>query len=120
MGVLMPNTTATIRRRGEHGYNSMGERVQGGFEPPAGDPLPALIEQRGDGGWALAVDDDLWPVREGDAILDAQGRVFIIRTADLLQNVYDSTVNYVRCEGLHVSDDGTEPQDSWFVGRDEA
>lgn len=118
MTVLMPNTTATLRRREEApALNAHGERVSGGFTDPVAEPLPALIEQRGDGGWSLSIDDALWPVREGDAIV-SDGRVFIVRTADHLINVYDSTVNYVRCEGLRVSTEGTEPQDSWFVGRE--
>lgn len=116
----MPNTTATLRRRVEAGgLNAHGERVAGDFADPVGEPLPALIEQRGDGGWSLSLDDGLWPVREGDAVI-SDGRVFIIRTADHLINVFDATVNYVRCEGLRVTSQGTEPQDSWFVGRESA
>jgi len=117
--VLIHNTTATLRRRDDSagGLNSHGERVGGAFAEPVGDPLPALIEQRGDGGWSVNLDDALWPVRQGDAVI-SEGRVFIIRTADHLTNAFDSTVNYVRCEALRVNSKGTEPQDSWFVGRD--
>lgn len=119
MVVLIPNSTATLRRRDDEGaeLNSHGERVAGTFQDPVGAPLPAFIEQRGDGGWAVNLDDALWPVRQGDAVI-SEGRVFIVRTADHLTNAFDATVNYVRCEALRVNSEGTEPQDSWFVGRD--
>lgn len=117
MSVLIPNATATVRRQAVAGLNTHGEREQGNWGSPIGEPLDALIKQRGDGSWVVGVDPDLWPVREGDLVVDAIGREFLVQTADLLTNAADDTVNWVRCTALRKAGVGVEPTAPWFVAR---
>ena len=117
MTVLMPNASATIRRRVEGALNAHGERTSAGLSARATPLLPALIEQRSDGGWSASLDPALWPVRKNDVIDDHGGRTFVVITSDLLENVFEPMVNHVLCEVQNVTADGTEPVDPWFVAR---
>lgn len=120
MTVLMPNATATIRRRIEGPLNAHGERTRSGLSPRVSALLPALIEQRADGGWTASIDPSLWPVRKNDVIDDSIGRTYVVMTSDLLSNVFEPIVDYILCEVRNVTDEGTEPIDPWFVARDQS
>lgn len=116
MTVLMPNTSATVLRRQEAGFDEHGERVRNGFVA-AGAMHPARVRQRGDGGWAIGVDTALWPVRQGDLILDEQGYTYLVETSDLITNNVRSDVDWVRVAALVRSAGSTTPGDAWSVGR---
>ena len=118
MPVLIDNATATIRRRVEGAENAHGERVAEGWGAGLA-MLPAFIQERGDGGFTIGLDDSLWPVRVGDLVVDGEGKTYLVQTTALLRNAADPTVDWIRTTALYHDGDGTDPGDVWFVGRRE-
>jgi hypothetical protein len=114
--VLLPNDVLGIRRRVEGETNSHGERMAAGWGPFLG-PYDGRTNERADGTWALGVDPALWPVRVGDLVISARGGSWLVQAADLIQNNYDSMVDWVRVTGAHRTVGGTEPGGAWFVAR---
>lgn len=116
MTVLLPNAKIGVRRRVEAARNSYGEHVAAGWGPFLG-PYDGRVNERADGTWGLGVDPRLWPVRVGDLVVRLTGGSWLVQSADLIQNNYDSRVDWVRVTGLHRSAAGTEPGGAWFVAR---
>lgn len=122
MTVLLSNCSLGLRRREDaETRNEHGERVQTDWGDPVSVDGETMLDGRRneqtDGTWSLAVDPGLWPVRQGDAVVSSDGMVWVVTTSDLIQNAYDSIVDWVRVTAQQVSDGGTEPADAWFVGR---
>ena len=46
-----------------------------------------------------------------------RGGSWLVTSADLIQNNYDSTVDWVRVTAMHRTYGGSEPGGAWFVGR---
>jgi hypothetical protein len=116
MAVLITNATVGIRRR-EFTYDAHGTRVPGALGPVE-TPMPALVRERGDGGWTLSVDEALWPVREYDVLADADtGQEWLALVIDHLRNEVDDLVNYVRIDARERVAGATEPGGPEFVGR---
>lgn len=117
MSVLLPNARLGLRRRiNEQVRNEHGERVAAGWGGVVGLFDGRLNETAG-GTWNLGLDPALWPVRQGDLAISSDGAAWVIQTADLIQNNYDSTVDWVRATALRRSAGGTEPGGAWFVAR---
>lgn len=117
MSVLLPNATLGVRRSVDAAaYDAHGARVSGGWGPVLG-PAPGRMNERSDGGWDLGVDPSLWPIKQGDLVIGLDGRSWLVSTADLIQNNYDSYVDWVRVDGMQRSLGGTEPGGAWFVSR---
>lgn len=120
MSVLLPNATLGLRRQvwDNTARNAHGERLSGNWEP-ATALYGGRTNERADGGWSLAVDAALWPIKQGDMIVSDTGAAWIVNTADLIQNNYDHTVDWVRIDGYErETSGGTEPGGPQFVGRD--
>lgn len=116
MSVLLPNALLGLRRRIDGARNAHGERVAAGWGPFEG-PYDGRTNERADGTWALGLDPALWPVRENDLVISLTGGSWLVRSSDLIQNNYDSVVDWVRVTGLQRVIGGTEPGGSWFVAR---
>lgn len=117
MGVLLPNTTLAVRPRIDDGdRNAHGERVPVGWGP-ATDLLPGRTNEQSDGSWNLGVDPTLWPLRMDDLVISVSGGTWLVRTSDLIQNNYDSTVDWIRVTAQRRSAGGTQPGGPWFVAR---
>lgn len=114
--VLLPNASLGVRRRVEGARNSHGQRVPAGWGPLV-DPAPGRTNEGADATWRLGLDPGLWPVRQGDLVISLTGGSWLVQTADLIQNNYDSTVDWVRVTALHRTGGGTEPGGAWFVAR---
>lgn len=116
MSVLLPNARLGVRRRQEGARNAHGERMAAGWGSFEG-PYDGRINETAGGTWNLGVDPALWPVRQGDLVIALTGGSWLVQTADLIQNNYDSTVDWVRVSALHRAVGGTEPGGAWFVAR---
>lgn len=117
MSVLLPNATLGVRRRSDATErNSHGQRVPAGWGPVVGF-RDGRTSENAQGTWNLGVDPDLWPVRKDDLVIDTAGSSWLVVTADLIRNNYDSTVDWVRITANRRSGGGTEPGGSWFVAR---
>ena len=117
MTVLLPNTRLGLRRRViEEARNSHGERVPAGWGQVVG-LYDGRTNETAEGTWALGLDPALWPVRKDDLVIAPSGAMWLVQTADLIQNNYDSYVDWVRVSGLLRSLGGTEPGGAWFVAR---
>lgn len=117
MSVLLPNTRLGVRHRlNAPETNSHGERMQAGWGNIEA-LLPGRTKQNADGTWALGVDPELWPVRAEDLVISETGESWLVQTSALLTNNHDSTVDWVRVQGLHRGNGGTEPGGAWFVAR---
>lgn len=87
MAVMMPNTTLTLRRK-EHSYSedSHGVKVAGAsWSAPVGPVVGAIVTPE-DGDTSAAprrfrADIALDPISPDDELTDAEGRVYIVRTA---------------------------------------
>lgn len=115
--MILPNAALTVRRLADNpAVNAHGERMPDRYGAVEGF-YPGRAHERADGGWAVGVDPHLWPIRAGDLILADDGRSWLVRTSNLIQNNYDSTVDWVRVDALHRGNGGTEPGGAWFVAR---
>jgi hypothetical protein len=116
MSVLMPNSRLGVRRRTEGGLNAHGERLSEGW-----GAIPAfedgLTEEGPDAVWQMGLDPSMWPVRQGDLIVSSTGQSWLVQTADLLTNSFDSTVNWIRATALLRVGTYTIPADPWNVAR---
>jgi hypothetical protein len=110
MSVLLAHTDLGIQRRPTGGYDAQGNPTPGDPGEVLG-PLPGRARQRDDGAWEFALDPDLWPVEEGDFVVEpATRRRWVITSGvALLRNTLDPTVDYVRAEGAEKTPIGTEP-----------
>lgn len=114
---MLPNTALGVRRRlDEDARNAHGERVRAGWGAMS-DLVDGRARQLADGGWALGVDPALWPVRVGDMVVSEDGIGWLVTSAQLIQNAYDSVVDWVRVAAQRRSAGGTEPGGAWFVAR---
>lgn len=117
MTVLLPNASLTVRRVTDGGsVNAHGERVEPVYGMVEGF-YPGRTNERAEGTWSLGVDPRLWPVRQHDLVISDDGRSWLVRSADLITNNYDSRVDWVRVDALHRGNGGTEPGGAWFVAR---
>lgn len=116
MTVLLPNTTLGLRRRVEGARNAHGQRLPAGWGALSGF-YPGRTNERADGTWALGLDPTLWPVRANDLVIATTGGSWLVQTADLIQNNYDSVVDWIRVTALHRTNGATEPGGAWFVAR---
>jgi hypothetical protein len=116
MSVLMSNTRLGLRRRQEGARNIHGERMTAGWGEFEG-PYDGRANELTDGTWGLGVGPELWPVRQGDLILDMNGSSWLVQSSDLIQNAFDPYVDWVRISALHRTTGGTEPGGGWFVAR---
>jgi hypothetical protein len=117
VSVLLPNATLGVRRRLDAGRDAHGAPKPGGWGAVTG-PHPGLAEENPDALWVLGLDPVLWPVRQGDMVIDTvTGAAWLIDTADLLTHPVDPTVNWIRTTGRQRSAGGTEPGGPWFVAR---
>lgn len=117
MSVLLPNATLGVRRRIDTpGRNAYGERLAAGWGEVVG-PHDGRTNERADGGWNLGVDPACWPIRQGDLVVGLDGGSWLVETADLVQNNYDSRVDWVRITAQRRTAGGTLPGGAWFVAR---
>ena len=87
MAVMMPNTTLTLRRK-EHQYEEDSHGVpvaKATWGAPVG-PVVGAVATPEDGDTSAAprrfrADMALHPIRPDDELTDAEGRVYIVRTA---------------------------------------
>lgn len=98
MSVLLPDSMLAVERQPQVAYDPGGYPIPGA-RAAVTDALPGRALERPDHSWVLALDPALWPVVEGDHVLDlVGGRSWLVVSADLLQNTIDPTVDYIRCE----------------------
>lgn len=116
MTVLLPNARLGLRRRVDGTRNAHGERTPAGWGDITG-PYDGRVNEQAGGTWALGLDPRLWPVRANDIAIAGTGQSWLITGADLIQNNYDATVDWIRATALHRTDGGTEPGGVWFVAR---
>jgi hypothetical protein len=96
----------------------------------AGDPselLPGKSTELDSGGWQLALDPSLWPVRVGDRIVSDDGREWLATSVKLITGPplsaaeqaldLDLDISFVRVMGNQVTEAGVEPVDAALVGR---
>lgn len=113
----MTNATLGVRRRVDATRNAHGERVAAGWGPVVG-PAPGRTRQNADASWGLGLDPDLWPIRQGDLVIGADGGSWLVTSANLITNNVDSQVDWVRVIAAHRTSGGaTEPGGGWFVAR---
>lgn len=116
MSVLIPNTQLGVRVRAEGGRDAHGSRLPAGWGPLT--PLfPGLVKEDAQGQCVLGLDPALWPVRVDDLVVSSAGAGFLVKSADLLQNAFDSTVDWVRVTALPRTPTGTSPGGAWMVAR---
>lgn len=126
MTVQLPNGLLGVRRVDPDAVDAHGSPLPGG----AGETsqfLPAKITELGSGGWQLALDPSLWPVRIGDRIVSDDGRAWVATSSQLIGTPeltaqeralgLDLDVSFVRVMAQQATPAGTEPADSMFVGR---
>jgi hypothetical protein len=81
-------------------------------------PYDGLTKEAPDATWVLGLDPALWPVKQGDMVVDADtGAAWLVMTADLITHSVDSTVNWIRVTANQREPGGTEPGGAWFVNR---
>jgi hypothetical protein len=69
--------------------------------PARAEERPDVAEMGGIGGraWVIALDPRLWPVRQGDMVVEpSTGAQWLVVTADLLANNASPDIDYVRVE----------------------
>jgi hypothetical protein len=119
VSVLLADRTLGLRRQSSSGADGHGDRIGRTWGALEG-PHPGRAEEQpdtvmhGTGGrtWVIALDDRLWPVTQGDMIVDADSGVnWLVTSADLLRNNADPSVDYVRVEAhtLASASGGTIP-----------
>ena len=126
MTVQLPNGLLGVQRVDPDDVDPHGSPVSGQLGELS-ELLPGKISELDTGGWQLALDPSLWPVRVGDRIVDGQGRAWVATLVKLLQTPplsveekalgLDLDVSFVRVMAGQVTDKGTEPVDSALVGR---
>ena len=105
MAVMMPNTTLTLRRK-THQYaeDAHGVRVATvGWGAPVG-PFPGAVVLPEDGDTSAAprrilADPRLAPITPDDELTDAQGRVYIVRSARAALDGFTPELDHVACTG---------------------
>lgn len=126
MSVQLPNTTLGVRRVDPTAVDAHGAPLPAA--PGAvSELLPGAVSESETGGWRLALDDALWPVRIGDRIVDGGGREWVATSVRLVGTPeltaeeaalgLDLDLSFVRVSGQEVTPVGTEPADAVFVGR---
>jgi len=111
MAVLMPNTRLGIRTRTGGVEDRHGDTVPGAPAALLG-PWPGRTKEADDGTWTLAVDTAAWPISERDIIEDTAGTQWVVRSANLLRNNLDPSVDYVRVQAyLRAAGDTKPPRD---------
>ena len=96
--MILPDCALAVSRRVGYAYDESGYPMPGAFTEPVA-PLPARKVERADHSWMLALDPSMWPVEEGDRVVEpSTGAEWLIVSADLLTNTADPAVDYVRCE----------------------
>jgi hypothetical protein len=126
MSVQLPNGLLGVRRADPAAVDAHGAPLPA-VPGPVSALLPGKITESETGSWQLALDDDLWPVRTGDRIVDEQGREWVATTVRLIQTPplteeeaalgLDLDLAFVRVTGQQVTPVGTEPADGTLVGR---
>lgn len=122
MAVLMPDRVlgkrAQVLVTDEH-----GDRYVAGWGPVTGltegraregpDTPPGLPEDRT---WTLAADPALWPLSQGDLVVQVAGgavvRTWLVTSADLITHSASDAIDYVRIEAhtnLGATAGGTSP-----------
>jgi hypothetical protein len=119
VAVLMTNASLGVRRRQDAARDAHGERLPAPWGPVNG-PHPGRTNETADATWNLGLDPVLWPVRQGDLVIDAAGGSWLVDTADLIRNNLDPSVDWIRVTGRHRTAAGTEPGGAWFVARYES
>jgi hypothetical protein len=106
---MLPNTALTVAGEVAIEYDANGYPLPGRRAAPP-DPLPGRTLERPDHSWVLALDPGLWPVREGDHVIEpVTGREWLVVSANLLHNSLDPVVDYVRVEAEARQAGGTLP-----------
>jgi len=116
VSVLIPNARLGVRARGTGGRDAHGARLPVGWGPMSA-LMPGLVKEDASGQAVLGLDPSLWPVRVEDLVVSADGAGWLVRSADLLQNAADPTVDWVRITALPRTPGGTSPGGAWFVAR---
>lgn len=79
MPVLLPNTTLTVHVRTHpwvrDEWGVPAPTVQDTVQPVG--PYPGSVTERTDGGWDIRLEPAVWPIRAGDRIESADGRVWV-------------------------------------------
>jgi hypothetical protein len=112
----MPNATLGLRRSVDGGRDSHGAPLPGGWGDPQ-SPQPGLLNEQPDATWIIGLDPTLWPVRQGDLVVDDTGGAWLVDTAKLVQHPVDSTVDWIRITARQRVEGSTEPGGPWFVNR---
>jgi hypothetical protein len=100
----MPDRPLGVRRRGPGARDAHGEPT-GGAHGPLFGPWPGAAREGADGSWSLRVDPQAWPVTAGDLVVNPDtGDSWLVRSAALLRNNLDSTVDYVRVDAMERID----------------
>jgi hypothetical protein len=115
MAVLMVNARLGVRVRQVAATDPHGFPTPTGWGP-AGTLLPGRVQEDQDGLWRLGVDPGLWPVRQGDLVVDDTGTTWLVATADLLRNNVDPRVDWIRVTARERVAGGTEPGGPVFAG----
>lgn len=117
MSVLLANAQLGVRRRADGGRDAHGAPVPTGWGGLLG-PAPGYLNEQPDAQWVVGLDPSLWPVRQGDMVIDGEsGGAWLVDTADLITHPVDSTVDWVRVTARQRGNGGTEPGGAWFVAR---
>ena len=126
MSVQLSNALLGVRRVEAAGYDAHGSPLPG---PPAAATtlLPGKVMELDTGGWQLALDPALWPVRVGDVVVTGTGWAWRATLSKLLQapaleddervDGIDMDVSFIRVMANEVTTVGTEPIGGEFVGR---
>lgn len=107
MSVLLANRSLGVQSRVPGAVDAHGEPSTASWGGIRG-PLPGRAEEGADvaemgaeGGrtWVLAVDSSLWPIYQGDLVVEPPtGASWLVVTADLLSNNAAPDIDYVRVE----------------------
>lgn len=128
MTVQLPNGLLGVRRTDPNAVDAHGAPLPA-TPGEASALLPGKTAELDSGGWQLALDAALWPVRVGDYIVSDEGRQWVATNVKLIGTPQltpeESTVGlgldldlaFVRVMANEATPAGTEPTDSMFTGR---
>lgn len=108
VSVLLSNGDLAVLRRADPFQDSHGAVVPGPLTRQSGY-LPGAVREDASGGWSIRLDPAVWPVREGDIVVDRDGRRWLMTSAALIQNAATPEVDYVRVQAQEQTGGGTEP-----------
>lgn len=126
MTVLLPNAVLGVRR-----VEPTAVDAHGSPEPVAPSAatslLPGKATELDNGGWQMALDPTLWPVRVGDRVVGPAGTEWLITSSKYIDSPalspeevalgLDLDVAFVRVMAQQITAAGTEPTDGTLVGR---